>query len=56
MSISIYEQLFPHVSFTDKVCVVFKDGTEKVFKHLYHDKSELDDVNWVGAVRDCFEL
>ena len=49
------EEMFPDVSFQDKVAVYFKDGSMCVFKHLYYDSSELDAINW-NSVIDCHEV
>lgn len=52
---TIFEELFPDVSFNDKVCVVFKDGNQQEFTHLYYDNSELNQLDWAD-VADCFEI
>jgi hypothetical protein len=45
---------FPDVSFDDKVCIITPDETV-VLKHLYHDASELDLIDW-DNVLECFEV
>ena len=49
------EAMFPDISFEDKVAVYFKDGTQRVFKHLYHDTTDLDAIDW-NMVVDCHEV
>ena len=51
----MYEELFPNVSFTDKVAIHFKDGSIVELKHLYHDDSELNKICWAN-VTDCHEI
>ena len=51
----MHNELFPWVSFNDKVAIHFKDGSEIILKHLYHDDSALDDINWANVV-DCHEI
>lgn len=46
---------FPDVSFNDKVVVVFSDGSLKNLKHLYHDNSELHEIDW-DSVSQCHEI
>ncbi len=50
-----WEILFPDVSFKDKICVVYIDGTEEIYKHLYVNSFVLEEINWVN-VTDCFEV
>jgi|DEB0MinimDraft_4_1074332.scaffolds.fasta_scaffold212808_2 hypothetical protein len=50
MDTEVWVHKFPDVSFTDKVCVEFGDGSARVFKHLYHDDSELHEVDWQQVV------
>lgn len=50
MDTNLWEQKFPNVSFTDKVCVEFLDGTAMVCKHLYHDDAVLYDIDWSQVV------
>lgn len=52
---NIYESLFPSINFNDKVCVVFKDGNQQEFTHLYYDNSVLNQLDWTDVV-DCFEI
>lgn len=47
---TLWEKKFPYVSFNDKVCVEFIDGTEMVCKHLYHDDAVLYDIDWSQVV------
>jgi hypothetical protein len=47
--------MFADVSFQDKVAVYFKDGSMRVFKHLYYDSSELDAIDW-DSVINCHEV
>jgi len=49
-----YETLFPLASFNDKIMVVYADGSEETFKHLYLSTCELDDVDWTKVV-ECWE-
>jgi major membrane immunogen (membrane-anchored lipoprotein) len=51
----MHEELFPHVSFNDKVAIHFKDGSIVELKHLYHDDSELNEICWAN-VTDCHEI
>jgi len=44
---------FPDVSFTDKVTILFEDGTEQTEKHLYLD-DDLSHIDW-SIVVDCWE-
>ena len=48
-------ELFPNVSFTDKICVEFKNGESIVIKGLYYDESELHEIEW-SSVKECFEV
>ena len=50
-----WEILFPNVSFRDKVCVVYADGTEEVYNHLYLNSFVLKEIKWEN-VTDCFEV
>lgn len=43
---NIWEEKFEGVSFTDKVMICFKDGTELMLKHLYFDDSALEEIDW----------
>jgi len=52
---AVWWDLFPSVSFDDKVCIEFKNGESIVLKHLYADDSELFDIDWQN-VADCFEV
>ena len=49
-----WKEKFPEVSFSDKVCIVFKDGTEQIEKHLYLD-DDLSHINW-DNVSECYEV
>jgi hypothetical protein len=51
----MHEELFPNVSFTDKVAIHFEDGSILELKHLYHDDSGLNTVFWENVV-DCHEI
>jgi len=55
MSNYFYEMLFPDVSFRDKICVVFSDGSSKVYKHLYLNSFILKEIEWENVV-DCYEV
>ncbi len=50
-----WEAKFPDVSFNDKIVVIYKDGTEETFKHLYCGAAELNAVDWnsVAACHEC---
>ncbi len=50
-----WKEKFPDISFNDKIVVVYKDGTEETFKHLYFDTAALDDVDW-NSVSECHEV
>ena len=50
----MHEELFPNVSFNDKVAIHFKDGSVVELKHLYFDDSALHDICWEDVV-DCHE-
>lgn len=50
-----YEILFPDVSFRDKICVVFSDGSSKIYKHLYLNSFILKEIEWENVV-DCYEV
>ena len=50
-----WEILFPDVSFRDKICVVYADGTEEIYKHLYMNSFVLKEINWENVI-DCFEV
>jgi len=50
-----YRELFPNVSFNDKVAIHFQDGSTIYLKHLYHDSSELDAICWWDVV-DCHDI
>ena len=50
-----YEILFPDVSFRDKICVVFSDGSSKIYKHLYLNSFILKQIEWENVV-DCYEV
>lgn len=50
-----HKELFPNVSFNDKVAIYFKDGSEIILKHLYFDNSALHDICWADVV-DCHEI
>lgn len=49
-----WEEKFPDVSFTDKICIVFEDGTEQIEKHLYLG-DDLSHIDWDSVV-ECFEV
>jgi|TARA_R110002012_G_scaffold257110_1_gene437336 hypothetical protein len=49
-----YKDLFPDVSFTDKIVVVFADGSEETFKHLYMSEEDLEEIDW-SKVIECYE-
>lgn len=49
-----YKDLFPEVSFTDKVEVHFNDGSVQYFKHLYMSEEELEEVDWSKVIK-CYE-
>lgn len=51
----MWKEMFPDVSFTNKVRIEFIDGTWIVLKHLYFDSSVLETVDW-DKVIDCFEV
>lgn len=51
----VWREMFPDVSFTDKVWIRFKDGEEVVIKHLYFDDGILEDVNW-DNVKECCDV
>ena len=55
MSNYFYEMLFPDVSFRDKICVVFSDGSTEVYKHLYMNSYILKEIEWENVV-DCYEV
>lgn len=55
MDTEVWKQKFPDVSFTDKICVVFEDGSAMVVKHLYHDDSLLYEINW-SNVSEIYEI
>ena len=46
-----YKDLFPEVSFTDKVEVHFIDGTVEYFKHLYMCEEELEEIDWSKVIK-----
>ena len=50
-----YEMLFPDVSFRDKICVVFSNGSSKIYKHLYLNRFILKEIEWENVV-DCYEV
>ena len=50
-----WEEKFPNVRFTDKVCVYFEDGTDESIKWLYNDTSRLHEIDW-DKVTDCHEI
>ena len=50
-----WKEMFPDVSFTDKVAIRFEDGSVLELKHLYHDDSALNTVFWENVV-DCHEI
>lgn len=54
LSKPVWEVKFPHVHFTDKVHIDYKDGTSQCVKHLYNGTSELLNINWDDVV-DCDE-
>jgi hypothetical protein len=51
----MHEELFPNVSFNDKVAIHFKDGSVVLLKHLYCNDSALHDICWEDVV-DCHEI
>ena len=51
----IYEELFPDVKFTDKVEVIYKDGSVDKLKHLYFDNLVLKEIDW-DEVESVVEL
>ena len=51
----VWEEMFPDVSFTDKVWIRFKNGEDVVLKHLYFDDSILEEVNW-DNVKECCDV
>ena len=55
MSTYFYEMLFPDVSFRDKICVVFSDGSTEVYKHLYMNSFILKEIEWENVV-NCYEV
>ena len=55
MSNYFYEMLFPDVSFRDKICVVFSDGSTEVYKHLYMNSFILKEIEWENVV-NCYEV
>tara|TARA_R110000822_G_scaffold4672_1_gene20169 strand:+ start:12081 stop:12239 length:159 start_codon:yes stop_codon:yes gene_type:complete len=50
----IWKEKFPEVTFTDKVTVIFEDGTEQTEKHLFLDE-DLSHIEWSKVV-NCFEV
>ena len=50
-----WEMLFPNVNFRDKICVVFSDGSEVIYKHLYLNSFMLKEINWENVI-DCYEV
>ena len=51
----MHEELFPNVSFNDKIAIHFKNGLVVVLKHLYNDDSALNEICWANVV-DCHEV
>ena len=51
----MHEELFPDVSFKDKVAIYFKNGSVVELKHLYFNDSELNEICWAD-VTDCHEI
>ena len=54
LKMEVWQEKFPEVSFTDKVIVIFEDGTEQTEKHLYLD-DDLSHIDWSKVV-ECFEV
>jgi len=52
--LEIWQEKFPEVSFTDKVVIIFEDGTEETRKHLYLH-NDLSDIDWSKVV-ECWEV
>lgn len=53
MELEIWQEKFPEVSFTDKVMILFEDGTEQTEKHLYLH-ADLSHIDWSKVV-ECWE-
>ncbi len=53
--LEIWQEMFPDVKFTDKIEVVYSDGTTEMHKHLYFDDMPLENINWKDVV-DCYEV
>jgi len=53
--LNIWQEMFPNVDFTDKICIEYSDGSREEIKHLYLDEWVLDEVDW-STVVDCFEV
>ncbi len=51
---TIYRDLFPEVSFNDKIVVYFSDGSVEYFKHLYFSEEELEEIDWSKVIK-CYE-
>ena len=51
----VWARLFPDVSFRDKVCIEYKDGTFDIRKHLYYCEEVLHSIEW-SKVTDCYEV
>lgn len=53
----IWEEKFPEVSFTDKVVVLYNDGSLEKIKHLYLDENQiiLHEIDW-DEVAQCFDV
>jgi hypothetical protein len=52
---SIWCCMFPEVSFTDKVVVIYKDGVEEMIKHLYFNNQRLHEIDW-STVDSVYEV
>lgn len=53
--LNIWQEMFPNVDFTDKICIKYSDGSLEEIKHLYQDEWVLDVIDWDSVV-DCFEI
>lgn len=51
----IWARMFPDVSFRDKVCIEWDDGTIVVHKHLYYCEEVLHSIDW-STVAKCYEV
>lgn len=52
--LNIWQEMFPNVDFTDKICIEYSDGSKEI-RHLYQDDWVLNVVDWASVV-DCFEI